>query len=200
MNRNLLAGLAGGLLFIVVTTAIVVLRMPVETPPGLGNKPAESDVYEPEAIPDQQPVLAGLTMRPVQTAPYEGKGEQIALEDLSAVSVGDRLSLFIPQEGRVHEGEVSDVSTTGAGNRVITGFVDGTHRFIFTVGEFQTFATIQTAAGRYQMETRGGSGRIISVATINAGLDFSQPDYVIPERKEPVQPMAGKPGEKETDG
>ncbi len=77
--------------------------------------------------------------------------------------------------------------TTGAGNRVLTGFLgspEQRQRFIFTVGESQTFGTIQTARGRYQLETRGGSGRIISVSKINEKLDFSQPDYVIPERQE----------------
>ena len=125
-----------------------------------------------------------------------GKGVQIEMLDLSGFKVGDPLALYIPQEAVSHEGSITEVNITKAGNRVITGFldIDGTsHRFIFTVGRHQTFGTIQTGRGRYQLETREGEGRIISVARIKEGLDFSQPDYVVPSRRElpPVEPRDG---------
>ena len=115
------------------------------------------------------------------------KGREITLVDLSDHEAGDEIDLHIPQEDLSYRGKIVKVDVTATGNRVLTGFFDAElrrYRFIFTVGESQTFGTIQTAEGRYQLETRNGAGRIISETAINENLDFSKPDYVIPERRE----------------
>ena len=112
------------------------------------------------------------------------KGLPIETADLSGYEAGDSITLYIPQEDASYGGTVTEATATVSGNRVLTGFLEGKYRFVLTVGRFQTFGTIQTGEGRYQMETRGGEGRIVSMAEINEGLDFTQPDYVIPDRPE----------------
>jgi len=137
-------------------------------------------------------------LRPVvPTTVSEGvRGVEIELQDLSDYVVGDEIALLIPQENRWYQSSVAQVNTTRAGNRVLTGFLDiadNQHRFTFTVGRLQTFGTIQTNRGLYQLEVRDGRGLIISTRKINEKLDFSVPDYVLPERKQlpPEVPSRG---------
>ena len=119
----------------------------------------------------------------------EGTGREIKLNDMSALNVDDEIDLYIPQENRSYRGEVAKISVTAAGNRVLSGFFDSEmrrYRFIFTVGASQTFGTLQTGQGRYQLEVRNGLGRIVSAEQLNQNLDFSKPDYLIPKRREPM--------------
>ncbi len=146
--------------------------------------PAKSNTFQ-QTPPSVYQGTASLIVLPSSIS-TDGKGMSVNMNDLSNLNGGDEIAIFVPQEDSVHEGLITEASTTPSGNRVITGFLDGRHRFVFTVGEFQTFGTIQTETGRYQLEVRDGTGRIISVKTINEGLDFSQPDYVVPEKK--IQP------------
>ena len=148
-------------------------------------KENEENLILPSAVETKQLVLRGRERG--STLGSDAKGVEIALFDLSMHEVGDEIALLIPQENRVYQGSITDAQTTAAGNRVITGFFDGSmkrQRFIFTVGSYQTFGTLQTSEGRYQLETRNGVGRIISVVEINEGLDFSKPDFRIPQRRE----------------
>lgn len=146
--------------------------------------PAKPSAFQ-QTPPSAYQGTASLIVLPASIS-TAGKGMPVNMNDLSNLNGGDEIAIFVPQEDSVHEGLITEASTTPSGNRVITGFLDGRHRFVFTVGEFQTFGTIQTETGRYQLEVRDGTGRIISVKTINEGLDFSQPDYVVPEKK--IQP------------
>ena len=148
-------------------------------------KDKEEELIPPYPIETTQLVLKGRESSSALGS--DSKGVEITLVDLSMHEVGDEIALLIPQEDRVYQGSVTDAQTTVAGNRVITGFFDGSlkrQRFIFTVGSSQTFGTLQTSEGRYQLETRNGVGRIISVVEINEGLDFSKPDFRIPQRRE----------------
>lgn len=157
----------------------------ISSPIGGEGSPTESTTYQqtaPLIAPLIAPLTAPLIVQPASSS-IAGKGMSVNLNDLSNLKGGDDIALFVPHEDSVHEGLITDVSTTPSGNRVITGFLDGRHRFVFTVGQFQTFGTIQTQAGRYQLEARDGTGRIVSVKSINESLDFSQPDYIIPEKK-----------------
>ena len=185
--------LGGCLLFAAALGAFIVLLPMLQQPDGL-VEPGEPERTEAAlSSAEKRPAAApgpatGLALTAAEVPATEGdQGIEITLVDLDGFAEGDVVRLFIPQEGQRYEGPVQEVMTTGAGNRVLTGFLgppEQRQRFIFTVGESQTFGTIQTARGRYQLETRGGSGRIISVSKINEKLDFSQPDYVIPERQE----------------
>lgn len=148
-------------------------------------KPARGSAASPD-------VVEAATARP-ETG---DKGLAVSLPDLLDYEVGDEIDLLIPQEELTYRGTISSTEITGAGNRVVSGFFDGDlkrQRFIFTVGTSYTFGTLQTANGRYQLKTSNGIGRIISTAVINEKLDFSLPDFVIPERRE--QPLGERRAE-----
>lgn len=148
-----------------------------------GNRVPGSDVLVSQ-LAEPRPILAS-------TGPdSSGRGAAVRLQDLSGLVPGDAISLYVPQEDASYQGQVSDSNLTEAGNRVLTGRLqtaERDYRFVFTVGRFQTFGTFYTPKGSYQLETRDGVGRIVSGATIREGLDFSEPDYVLPERK-PLPP------------
>lgn len=114
------------------------------------------------------------------------RGRGIVMDDLSRLTVDEQIAIYIPQEDSEYQGYVSDIQTTAAGNQTVIGHLldqGQEFRFVFTVGAMQTFGTLHTPRGRYQLEVRDGVGRMIAAATINQGLDFSRPDYVIPERE-----------------
>jgi len=174
--------IATALVVLVIMAGLTVFWPTFEEPEMTSPTGQEDTLTEPTTYQQTASLTGPLIVQPA-SAPIAGKGMSVNLTDLSNLKEGDDVALFVPQEDSVHEGRVTEVSITGSGNRVITGFLDGHYRFVFTVGKFQTFGTIQTQAGRYQLEARDGTGRIVSVKTINEGLDFSQPDYVVPGRK-----------------
>ncbi len=119
----------------------------------------------------------------------ETQSEPVTLMDLSGAGVGESFSLYIPQEDRILQGTVQRLSFSKAGNRVLQGRIrdgDQAHSFVITVGQYQTFGSIQTSRDRYQFELTDGEGTLIAQSTLNEKRDYSQPDFVIPERKEPA--------------
>ncbi|MDG2070222.1 MAG: hypothetical protein P8J55_00470, partial [Pseudomonadales bacterium] len=93
-------------------------------------------------------------------------------------------TIAIPQEDKTYTVNISDVTVSESGNRSLAGFIDGQsiYRFLITVGSKLTFATLNTPGGQYQMEARDGIGRLIPTAAIKAKLNYTKPDYVMPER------------------
>ena len=178
----------GGLIFF-VGLAFFLLYLPTTTEfmgfEGVGTGQEEGN-YSGIPPVNEEPAADAVRRAPARFQALE-KGREITLVDLSDHDAGDEIDLLIPQEDLSYRGKIVKVDVTAVGNRVLTGFFDAElrrYRFIFTVGKSQTFGTIQTAEGRYQLETRNGAGRIISETAINENLDFSKPDYVIPERRE----------------
>lgn len=116
-------------------------------------------------------------------------GLEIGLQDLSGLQSGDTLSLSIPQEARDISGTVTRVSISAAGNRTLHGNLsdplqnEQQYPFVFTIGQRYTFGTIQTSLNRYQLEVRDGLGRMVAATSLKKDIDYSQPDYVIPERR-----------------
>ena len=175
---------------LVLTILIVLLRYEDAETPGIPQATDGGNLQGTETV---IPETANAN-EPARAPRREGEsGLDIELADLSGFNIGDELELFIPQENRSHRGRVNDMEITASGNRVLKGVFDSGHRFIFTVGRLQTFGTIRTESGQYQLETRDGSGRIISLAAINEKLDFTKPDYVIPGRID-VPPEEGERG------
>ena len=206
MNTRILAGCV---LFLVLVVGFVVFLPEInrlyrttgntELPPAGNNRPVPDVV---DRIADVTgPSGAETTGAPlVMTASSEtidGRGVSISLLDLSGYQAGDRIAVYIPQEDSHYSGDVTDASTTASGNRVLTGFLRSEgqdYRFVFTAGRHQTFGTIYTPRGGYQLETRNGQGRIVATSTLRESLDFSEPDYVIPERRELPPERNAAPG------
>lgn len=116
--------------------------------------------------------------------PSEQKGEPVTIGDFASLAVGDNLEIFVPQESESYSGNIEDVKISAAGNKSLIGMFDVSgqqYRFVFTIGQQFTFGTLHTPKGRYQLQSQGGEGRLVSVNEINANRDFSVPDYVMPQ-------------------
>lgn len=156
-----------------------VTRQPVQSsPPETAQIPVTA--RSPSAPPRQpaSPSSEAFALTAPTTAIATGRGATVSVSNLERLVAGDPVSIFIPQEATVRAGQVERISITASGNRVLTGHLDD-GRFVFTVGSKQTFGTFFTPDGGYQMQAEAGIGRIVAQSTIRAGLDFSQPDYVI---------------------
>ncbi|MGB0691186.1 MAG: hypothetical protein ACPGPD_00620, partial [Pseudomonadales bacterium] len=121
--------LGGCLLFAAALGAFIVLLPMLQQQDGL-VEPGEPERKEaalssaekrPAAAPGP---AAGLALTAAEVPAREGdQGIEITLVDLGGFAEGDVVRLFIPQEGQRYEGPVQEVMTTGAGNRVLTGFL-----------------------------------------------------------------------------
>jgi len=111
-------------------------------------------------------------------------GHAAAVEVLSGKSVGDDLSMFVPQENKQYTGTIEEITENASGSTstwhpVTVG--DSEYRFVFTEGGGFLFGTLHTPSGRYQYQESDGKGRMVSAATINKNRNFSKPDYMVPE-------------------
>lgn len=143
-------------------------------------------------VPVEQ-ISAGAEM-PLKTStnPMRQKIEPVSVSmmDMAGTQVGESFSLYIPQEDRILAGTVQKSHITRAGNEVLEGVIqDGAQSFAFviTIGRHQTFGSIQTSRDRYQLELTEGAGELIAQSTIQGLRDYSEPDYVIPARRETPQ-------------
>ena len=168
MNSKLVV--AGALIVVIILAVIAYQRMPGE--------PEISSV-------ESAPVIAPTEVKRV---PDELQTEPLSMMDLAGVNVGETFSLYIPQEERILAGRVERTKVSKAGNEVLQGTIqDGgrSYSFVVTVGRQQTFGSVQTSRDRYQFELKDGEGELIAQSTINKSRDFSEPDFVIPKRREP---------------
>ena len=196
-GQNLIAGVV---LFLVATVSFVWLqwspapispvdessgqKKPVSSPES-GNTRAVSDVIQQDKPPAVAEGLAPLLLKPAENRGSPGeKGMSINLSGLEALGPGDTFSFHIPQEGSTYAAEVAEVRETALGNRIVSGSGATGHPFLFTIGPEMTFGSLQTPAGRYQLEVRDGFGRIVAAETVARDMDHTIPDYVIPRREE----------------
>jgi hypothetical protein len=139
-----------------------------------------------EPIPAPFVVISSPVENPVPESGLKGMYLQVA--DLSELTEGDRVAIYIPQEDSDLSGYVGETSLTESGNKIITGrLLDKgfEYRFVFTVGRLQTFGTLHTPKGRYQLEARDGIARLVSAREIDRDLDFSKPDYIVTKKSAP---------------
>ena len=119
----------------------------------------------------------------------------LKISGLDKLVEGDRITFFIPQENSHYVAVIDTVSSSLSGNRSLVGRIEGDgqdrYKLLLTVGPDQSFVTLNTPAGRYQMEIRNGIGRIISSAAIDSKLDYAKPDYLIPDRFESNRKSSG---------
>ncbi|MBL6691824.1 MAG: hypothetical protein ISP91_15685 [Pseudomonadales bacterium] len=164
------------LVVIALLAALVVVTVTVV----LNRKESDPQV-SPESAQQASPVNP-------REAARETASEPLSLMDLTDARIGESFSLYIPQEERILVGAVERTHVSKAGNRVLQGRIqdgDRSYSFVVTVGRHQTFGSIQTSRDRYQFELKDGEGELIAQSTLNKMRDFSEPDYVIPQRREP---------------
>lgn len=102
--------------------------------------------------------------------------------------VGDRLAIELPQLGGVHEWTVERIVVgQDARSRSVRGWIDSAEdrprRIVVTVGPGRVLAYIDTRRGPYELTGNARLAWLLPSSSMMAGIDFSQPDYILPERQ-----------------
>ena len=100
--------------------------------------------------------------------------------------VGGRLAIELPELGGVHEWTVEQiVEGWDAHSRSARGWVDNgedpPRRIVVTVGPNRVLAYIDTPQGPYELTGNGRLAWLLPSSSMMAGMDFSKPDYILPE-------------------
>ena len=99
--------------------------------------------------------------------------------------IGDVLSIPLPQLGTTYRPEIGAVDDGLGGSRSATGKIvgaDGLHRrFVVTVGAGSAFAYIDTPEGPYELVAWRNVGWLLPTASMMAGIDPDEPDYILPD-------------------
>ena len=100
--------------------------------------------------------------------------------------VGDRLAVELPQLGGAHEWTVEGINEGhDARSRSVRGWIDSdgdrSQRIVVTVGPGRMLAYIDTPRGPYELMGNARLAWLMPSSSIMAGIDFSKPDYILPE-------------------
>ena len=135
----------------------------------------EADVENPPGYAPQWSTEARVLVR--VTAAVEAAGRW---------RVGDRVTLPLPQLGMAYESVIDELdigpgpSISALGQAV--GEDGRRRRFVVTVGPAHAFAYIDTPRGPYELVGDTEYGWLLPSSSMMAGFDFSEPDYILPER------------------
>ena len=101
--------------------------------------------------------------------------------------VGDRMAIALPQLGEVYESTIDRIDEGPGHARSARGMIvgaDGEHRrVVVTVGPGRVFAYVDTDEGPYELVADARVGWLLPSSSMLAGIDFSKPDYLLPERR-----------------
>ena len=146
---------------------------PAATP--LWSSVDEADVDDP---PPYAPQWATEGRVLVRVAP--------AAEAAGGWRVGDRVRLPLPQLGVVYESVIDELDVGPGPSVSALGKVVGNdgrrRRFVVTVGPAHVFAYIDTPSGPHELTGDTEFGWLLPSSSMMAGFDFSEPDYIPPER------------------
>ena len=102
---------------------------------------------------------------------------------------GDRIRLEVPQIAEIFDGVIERVDQDAYGNLSYIGLLTGAdgrdYRFIITAGPRNTFAHIGTSRGTFELVGSNDLGWLMPTANMDQHVDYSKPDYFIPEVRTP---------------
>ena len=108
-----------------------------------------------------------------------------AMEAAGGWRVGDRLTLPVPQLGAVYRPLIDEIDDGPGGSRSVLGMVRGDdgrdRRYVVTVGPAHVFAYVDTPNGPYELSGGRELGWLLPTSSMMAGVDHSEPDYILPE-------------------
>ena len=126
-----------------------------------------------------------------------------AVQDRVLVRIGDvaggwragqRIAIPIPQLNEVFTPVIERVQAGPNGSNdarsyigTLTEVAGRVHRFTITVGPRNTFAHLSTPDGTYELVATGELGWLMPTATMDRHVDYSVPDFVVPEGPQPVE-------------
>ncbi|MCZ0953513.1 MAG: hypothetical protein OXJ56_13160 [Rhodospirillaceae bacterium] len=107
-----------------------------------------------------------------------------AARTASAWRVGDRVSMQLPWLRVSYEGGIERIDEGLGYSRSARGWATGAdgreRRFVVTVGPTRVFAYLDTAQGPYELVADTRLGWLLPSSSMLAGIDFGEPDYIIP--------------------
>ena len=111
-------------------------------------------------------------------------------EELLLGTFTDHVVLAVPQLGQVYEGAIEEVETDPWGNVSYIGLLrdvdDRDYRFLITAGARNTFASIGTSRGSFELVATGGTlGWLMPTANMDQHVDYSKPDFYTEEEPRP---------------
>ena len=98
--------------------------------------------------------------------------------------VGEKISIEVPQIGKIYESVIDRVETGLGVNRSYIGRLidnDRPYSFVITVGERNAFANLGTPQGSYELFGNTEYAWLMPMANMDQHVDYSKPDYFIPE-------------------
>ena len=123
-----------------------------------------------------------------------------AASQADAWRVGDRLAFELPQLGGVHEWTVERIDEGQDGRSLsVRGWIDNgdgaPRRIVVTVGPGRVLAYIDTPRGPYELTGNARLAWLLPSSSMMARIDFSEPDYILPDRPVHTPPEApeGRP-------
>lgn len=103
--------------------------------------------------------------------------------------VGDRLAVELPASGGLREWTVERIDAGLDGrSRSARGWIDNPdarpRRIVVTVGPGRVLAYVDTPAGPYELTGNARLAWLLPSSNMMAGVDFSRPDYMLPDGEE----------------
>lgn len=128
-----------------------------------------------EELPAYKEVVAGRALvRVTDVANLSG-----------AWRVGDRIIVPIPQINETYTPVIERIESGPGDIRSYVGTLTvaagRAHRFTITTGPKNLFANLSTPLGDYELVATGELGWLMPTIHMDQHVDYSQPDYIIPE-------------------
>ena len=184
---------------------------PVDLPVESVDRPEPFDVMPPGGGPESDPrrregseplwhVVDEGSVR--VTPPYSESWSEagrvlvdvtVAASGVDGWRVGDRLAFELPQLGGIHEWTVERIDEGRDGrSRSVRGWIDNggdrPRRIVVTVGPGRVLAYIDTPQGPYELTGNARLAWLLPSSSMMAGIDFSVPDYILPDEPESTPP------------
>ena len=139
--------------------------------PRAGWTPVDIDAVDPLLVPEYKERVAGAVL--VEVA-----------EDIRDWQAGERISFTVPQIGMTYTPVIDRIETALGHNRSYFGRLTATtspYTFVITAGERNTFASITTPAGTFELVGNARLGWLMPTANMDQHVDYGKPDYIVPE-------------------
>lgn len=162
------------------------------TPPSPQETSAATESNFPDDSEANHPTVWGVTTPSEnQEKEQDGIRKTVAIDRaaIGNLRVGQRMTVPIPQLEAAFTGKVEQMIKHNNGDTTWRGHLEeyGDHfRVVITQGKDSSFASIDTPNGSYHLEAHGNTGWVAAAADLNAEIDYSKPDFIIP-RGNPVR-------------
>ncbi len=165
-------------------------RIPVDNnagetePPGGAVGADETAAFDPGAL--WQPIdESSVAELPVYKEFVQDRVLIRVTDAATAWRVGQSIPIPIPQLDQVYTPVIERIESAPGGVRSYSGTLTAAagraHRFTITTGPANTFAHLSTPFGTYELVASGELGWLMPAANMDQHVDYSVPDFVIPE-------------------